>query len=170
MCRTIIAIVILGTLTMLNGDIASGADPEYVGDQCFQETVRVAQGADPDTLSTIACRRALRLEPLSRQDRSAMLHNRGIIEQAQGDLAAAKVSFERAVRLSKTVDIRNLALAQVAIKLGDYRVAFEQYDLLAASDFAADSEKVLSSVHANRAQAMQALFASNETQVATIPR
>ncbi|MDH3615927.1 MAG: hypothetical protein OEQ90_05575 [Gammaproteobacteria bacterium] len=157
MCRINIAIVILGALTMINVDIASGASPEPNADRCFEETVRVANGAEPATLSTTACRRALRVKPLSRQDRSAILYNSGIIQQAQGNLAAAKASFERAARLSKTVDMRNLALAQVALKLGDYRVAFEQYDLLAASDFAADSEKVRVSVVANREQALHAL-------------
>ena len=65
---------------------------------------------------------------LSRQDKSAFLHKIGIIQQAQGDLVAAKASFEGTVRLSTTVDMRNLALAQVALKLGDYGVALEQYD------------------------------------------
>ena len=170
MCRINIAIVILGALTMMNVDIASGASPEPNADRCFEETVRIAQGADPDTLSTIHCRRALKVKPLSRQNRSAILHNRGIIQQAQGDLAAAQASFEKAVRLSNTVDMRNIALAQVALKLGDYRVAFEQYDLLVASDFAADSEKVRVSVAANREQVLRALLELNQTRVATISR
>lgn len=96
-----------------------------------------------------------------------MLYNRGLIQQAQGDLVAAKTSFEKAVRLSNTVDKRNLALAQVSLKLGDYGVAFEQYELLAASDFAAESDAIWSSVVANREQVLVKL---NQSHVATVQR
>ncbi len=173
MSRIFKAIVVLGAITMFNVAVADGAGPSFAGtgyaNLCFEETVKVANGADPDTLTTIHCTRALRSHPLSRQDRSAMLHNRGIILQAQGDLAAARRSFERAVSLSNTVDQRNLALALVAHKLGDYRVAFAQYDLLLASDFAVDSDAVVPAVVANRAQAIhrleRSLPAADETRV-----
>ena len=157
MFRIYLSIVILSAMTMLSVDVASGALPVPNAGPCYEETVRANSGADPNTLSTVACRRALRSEVLSRQDKSAFLHNVGIIQQAQGDLVAAKASFESAVRLSTTVDMRNLALAQVAFKLGDYRVALEQYDLLVASDFTGDSEAIRLAVAANREKAMQAL-------------
>ena len=113
------------------------AGRDHNAEYCFEETVKVANGADPETLSTIYCTRALRAEPLRPEDRSAILFNRGIIQKAQGDLVAAQASFARAVDLSRTVDRRNLALAEVARELGDYRVALDQYDLLARSPLAA---------------------------------
>lgn len=154
MCRVIKAIVFAGALMMINVGIAFGAHWEAFedcnADLCFKETEKVANGADPETLSTIHCTRALRVKPLTREDRSAILYNRGIIQKAQGYLVAARASFERAVHLSRTVDQRNLALAEAARELGDYRVALEQYDLLTRSAFAADSEDLRVAVVARR--------------------
>lgn len=158
MSRVYKAIVSLfGALMMLSVGIAYGGQWEFIPDRnadlCFEETVNVANGADPETLSTIYCTRALRDKPLGREDRSALLYNRGIIQQARGDLIAARTSFEMAVGLSKTIDKRNLALAEVARDLGDYSVAMEQYDLLAESSFAADSEDVFVALVARRQEA-----------------
>ena len=97
---------------------------------CYQQTVLASQGAKADELSTVSCTRALRDTPMRASDKSVVLYNRGIIERARGDTAAARDSFERAVRLSATVDTRNLALAQLAHRQGDYAVAIEQYELL----------------------------------------
>ena len=99
-------------------------------DACYEQTLLAAAGADPTTLKIRVCNRALRFRPLSRDDKSAMYHNRGILEQAQGDLAAARNSFERAVYLAREVDKRNIALAQLAYRQGDYDLARQQYDLL----------------------------------------
>ena len=154
MYRVCKAILFFGAMMMVNVGIAFGAHWEFAQDQsanlCFEETVNVANGAVPETLSTIYCTRALRVKPLGREDRSAILYNRGIIEKAQGDLVAARASFKKAVRLSRTVDRRNLALAEVARELSDYRVALEQYDLLTESAFAVDSENVRVAVFARR--------------------
>ena len=155
MCRVCKAILIFGALMMFNVGVAFGAQWEFNlhrnAELCFQETVDAAKGADPSTLSTIYCTRALHDKPLGREDRSAMLFNRGIIHRAQGDLVAAQASFEKAVGLSRTVDKRNLALAEVARDLGDYTVALEQYDLLAKSTFSGYSEDVRATVVARRA-------------------
>ena len=124
-------------------------------DLCFQETEKVANGAEPETLSTLYCKRALRSRQLSREDRSATHHNHGIVQKAQGQLVAAKESFEKAVHLSKTVDQRNAALAEVALRLGDYAVAFEQYDLLAESAFVAGSEDLRAAVLRRREETLQ---------------
>ena len=152
------AIVLVGVLTMINAGIAYGAGPQSSQDQnadlCFEETVKVANGADPETLRTIYCARALKVKPLSRQDRSAIFYNRGIILKAQGDLIAARSSFEKAVNLSNTVDRRNLALAEIARELGDDVVALQQYDLLTKSAFAVDSEGVWEAVFARREETL----------------
>jgi len=156
MCRVCKAILIFGALMMFNVGVAFGAKWEFNlhrnAELCFQETVDAAKGADPSTLSTIYCTRALHDKPLGREDRSAMLFNRGIIHRAQGDLVAAQASFEKAVGLSRTVDKRNLALAEVARDLGDYSVALEQYDLLAKSSFAGYSDDARAAVVARRAE------------------
>jgi len=168
MYRICKAIIFFGALMMINVGIAFGAHWEFAQDQnanrCFEETVDVANGADSESLTTVYCTRALRAKPLSREDRSAILYNRGIIQKAQGDLVAARASFEKAVRLSRTVDRRNLALAEVAREFGDYRVALEQYDLLTKSDFAVDSEDVRVAVFARREEVedVAAYFASFE--------
>lgn len=133
----------------LNGD----------ADQCFAETERAVSGANAASLSTAPCTRALRFEPISRQDRSAMLHNRGIIEQAQGDLQSAKTSFARAVRLSATVDSRNLALAQVAHRLGDLPLAVEQYDLLIESGYVDEDSAARERILSNRQKAAASMVA-----------
>ena len=157
MFRVAKVIIFSGALVMINVGIAFGAHWEAGVDQnaafCFEQTVHVANGADPEELSTVYCTRALRADPLRPEERSAILFNRGIIEKAQGDLIAARASFERAIRLSRTIDKRNLALAEVALELGDYRVALEQYDLLAQSEFALESEEVWAAVVARREQA-----------------
>ena len=154
MSRVCKAILFFGALMMFNVANASGAQWEFIPDRnanlCFEETVNAANGADPETLSTIYCTRALHDKPLGRKDRSTILHNRGIIHRAQGDLAAARASFEKSVDLSRTVDMRNMALAEVERDLGYYQVALEQYDLLAESDFAADSATVQAAVLARR--------------------
>jgi len=148
MCKICKAILFFGALMMINVGIAFGQDQN--ANLCFEETVNVANGADLDSLSTIYCTRALRVEPLGRDDRSAILYNRGIIQRAQGDLIAARASFEKAVRASRTVDRRNLALAEVARESGDYRVALEQYDLLTKADFVVGSDDVRVAVFARR--------------------
>ena len=154
MSQSMKTIAFLGALMMINVCIASGAHWEAGVDQnanlCFEETVKVAEGADPATLRTVFCTRALRADILPRQQRSAVLFNKGIIQRAQGDLAAAQLSFERAVSLSRMVDRRNLALAEVARERGAYRVAMEQYDLLAKSTFAAGSEDLRAAILARQ--------------------
>ena len=110
----------------------STADPAASGpvDACYRQTVLAVQGVDPDRLSLAPCRSALREDSLTRNEKSIALHNRGVIQQAMGDAEAARVSFEHSVRLSRKVDMRNLALAQLAHKQGDYQVAVQQYELL----------------------------------------
>ena len=164
MSRVCKAMIIFGAMLMINVGVASdtnvGSDQNRIGHLCFEETVKVANGVDPNSLSTAYCMRALRHEPLGREDRSAMLYNRGIIQRAQGDLVAARTSFEMAVNLSRTIDRRNLALAEVARQLGDYRAALEQYDLLVESPFASDSEDLRAAVVARQQDADSVYFAS----------
>lgn len=164
MHKVIKAIMFLGALLMINVSFASSTYDEpgqnRVGNLCFEETEKVANGAEPETLSTVHCTRALRVKPLNRYDRSAMLYNLGIIQRAQGDLVAARESFDRAVYLSRTIDRRNLALAEVARELGDYRAALEQYDLLIESPFGIDSEDLRAAVFARQQDVGSTYFAS----------
>ncbi|MDJ0814170.1 MAG: hypothetical protein QNJ23_10600 [Woeseiaceae bacterium] len=157
-------IIFSSALVMFNAGIAFGAEWDSGRDHnaqlCFEQTEQVANGADPETLSTVNCTRALRVKTLPREERSAVLYNKGIIQKAQGELEAAQLSFERAVSLSRTVDRRNLALAEVARELGDYRVAMEQYDLLAESTFVAGSDDVRAAVFARREETLQQFEAS----------
>jgi tetratricopeptide (TPR) repeat protein len=126
-------------------------------DLCFAEAEKASAATDASELSTMPCRRALRNDPISRADRSAMLHNRGVIEQAQGNLEAAKASFARAVRLSATIDQRNLALAQVAHKLGDLELAIRQYDLVIRESTTVADASATRRVIANRRSAAEAI-------------
>ncbi len=169
MCRAIKTIAFFTALMMINTGTAFGdhwkAGVNYNVDLCFEQTEKVASGADPETLSTLYCTRALRDKKLSREDRSTTLYNRGVIQQAQGSLVESRASFEKSVHLSKTIDQRNLALAEVARKLGDHRVAFEQYDLLADSEFARDSDDVQAAVLARREESLQMLDRSLQASI-----
>ena len=159
MIKNINTIVISAALVMCNAGIAFGAEWDsgrnHNATLCFEQTELAANGSDPETLSTVNCTRALRVKTLPREERSAVLFNKGIIQQVQGDLAAAQLSFERAVSLSRTVDRRNLALAEVARELGDFRVAMEQYDLLAESAFVDGSADLRAEVVARREETSQ---------------
>ena len=154
MSRIVKTLVSISVLMMINGGPALAdhwnAGVNYNVQLCFEETEKVANGADPETLSTLYCTRALRAKWLSREDRSATHHNRGIVQKAQGHLVAAQESFEKAVHLSKTTDQRNVALAEVAFELGDYTVAYEQYDLLVKSAFVANSAGLREAMLARR--------------------
>ena len=159
MYRIVKTIVLVSALMMINGSNALAA-PWMAGqnsnvDLCFQETEKVARGAGPETLTTLFCKRALRAEPLSRESKSATHYNHGIVQKAQGHLVAAQESFEKAVHLSKTIDQRNLALAEVARELGDYAVAYEQYELLTESAFAAGSADLQAAVLKRREETLQ---------------
>lgn len=106
---------------------------------CYQQTLLASHGTRPEELSTESCTRALRDTPMRPNDKSIVLYNRGLIERAKGNGEAARANFERAVALSRTVDSRNLALAQLAHQQGDYAVAIEHYELLVEAA-ALDSE------------------------------
>lgn len=159
--NTLIAAGLLISATAAAAEPSAAATLNGNADQCFDAARKAATIENPAKLSTAPCRRALRHEPISRADRSAMWHNRGIIEQAQGDLEAAKKSFARAVYLSSTVDKRNLALAQVAHKLGDYSLAVEQYDLWIEEGQAAKDAEVRDSTLANRQSAAELMVATD---------
>ena len=127
-------------------------------DLCYHETLKAAAGESPQTLSTVACARALRQHSLSREDQSIVLYNRGLIERAQGRADAARDSFERAVALTRKVDMRNLALAQQAHKQGDFAVALQQYRLILESPYAADDvQKYRDTIERMEATAMLSL-------------
>ena len=92
-------------------------------------------------------------------NQSIVLYNRGIVERATGDTAAARASFERSVELSRDIDSRNLALAQLAHRQGDYVVAIEQYELLI------DAADVDAKVAANRGAIARNLALAEQAQL-----
>ena len=73
MSRVCKAMIIFGAMLMINVGVASDtnveSDQNRIGHLCFEETVKVANGVDPNSLSTAYCMRALRHEPLGREDR-----------------------------------------------------------------------------------------------------
>lgn len=163
--RNPVAVTIV-TLGIFAAADASASEPDAGfslngdADLCFAQAEQAARGGESDELSTMPCRRALRHDPIGRADRSAMYHNRGVIEQAKGDLEAAKASFLRAVRLSGTVDKRNLALAQVAHKLGDLELAIRQYDLVIREGENVADAAAMKRVIANRRNAAESARAT----------
>ena len=143
--------------TALAGPSDNARPISGAADLCYHETVKVARG-DIDKLSTAACNRALRSDPLTRKDRSFVLYNRGIVQQAKGDLDAARSSLERSVKLADTLDLRHVALAQVAYKQGDYSVAVRMYEMLLESPATSpDIEKRRAVIEKNLALAVSAL-------------
>ncbi|MDJ0917216.1 MAG: hypothetical protein QNJ05_05580 [Woeseiaceae bacterium] len=157
--RLVLSVAILGLAQAALAD--TGTPPRPVqgqADLCYQETIDAAAGAAPETLSTVTCARALRQQSLTREDQSVVLYNRGLIERAQGRDDAARRSFERAVALSRKVDMRNLALAQQAHKQGDYAIALQQYRLILESPYAADDvQKYRDQIERIKATAMLSL-------------
>lgn len=161
MNKTTGIIATIGAISFFGAASAEGIAPDFGQDTnaalCYQETIKAQNGVAREALSTRYCQRALRDKPQSSEDRSANYYNRGLIELAQGKPVAARASFGRAVRLSRKVDMRNVALAQIAHKLGEYELAIEQYNLLVNSGFTAPSTPELQSiVLRNRDRALRA--------------
>ncbi|MEM9300565.1 MAG: hypothetical protein AAGE01_00555 [Pseudomonadota bacterium] len=105
-------------------------------ERCFAQTELAARG--DATPTPVWCSRALSGD-VSREQRSILLHNRGLILEALGDSAGARQSFETAVRLSRSTDMRNLALARAAHETGDYAQAIGQYTRLLSAEALAPS-------------------------------
>ncbi|MEM7280016.1 MAG: hypothetical protein AAF438_00095 [Pseudomonadota bacterium] len=104
------------------------SDPLFVlAEQCYTESMRTGSSHE---LKVDACNKALEIWYLAPSDRSLVLHNRGVIQLANGDLQGARGSFDESVELAEAIGMQNLALAQLAHKQGDYVVALEQYDIL----------------------------------------
>ena len=150
---TIVCCGLFATSDSVAGEQVADYSLNGNADLCFAEAGKAVRGVDSENLSTMPCRRALRHESIGRADRSAMYHNRGIVEQAQGNLESAKASFARAVQLSGAVDKRNLALAQVAHRLGDLELAIRQYDLVIREGESAVDAASMQRVIANRRRA-----------------
>lgn len=136
------------------------------GDRCYQETVKAVGGIRPERLTIAPCTRALKAQPLSLENKSAILHNQGIVQQAKGDLKGAKTSFYRSVQLARKVDKRNLALAQTALATADYTLAIEQYDLLIASQVLESELQAVVLRNRDRAKQAQQL---RQVAAATVP-
>ncbi len=143
--------------TSLAGPTNDSRPISGAADLCYQQTVRVARG-DVEKLSIAACNRALRNDPLTRKDRSFVFYNRGIVQQAMGELDAARSSLERSVKLADRIDLRQLTLAQVAFKQGDYSVAVRLYEqILGSPNASPDIEKRRAVIEKNLALAVSAL-------------
>ncbi len=156
MMKTVTTIVCLMVLTAFSQATLAGERNKMrtlpPGDSglCFRQTLLLADGKPADDLSVASCNRALRIRTRDRNERSVVYHNRGVIERAQGKLDAAYASFAKSVALSRMVDMRNIALAQLAVKRGDYSVALEQYELLLTGDAEGLSKETLAIVARNR--------------------
>ncbi len=136
----LIAALIGGSFVAHADTAQPGKSPGKAIDPCYGQTLEIEAGIDPEKLSVAPCNQALHFRGLSREGRSITLHNRGLIEWAKGDLDAARASLERAVKLARTVDMRHLALAQLAAEQGDHRAALERFDeLIVAAERSADS-------------------------------
>jgi Tfp pilus assembly protein PilF len=166
---TAITIVcLMGLVTISETALAEKKDktdalpPGYAG-LCFGQTLLLAQGKPADDLSVVSCNRALRVRTRDQNERSVVYHNRGVIEEAQGRLDAAYASFAKSVALSRKIDRRNVALAQLAFKHGDYSVALEQYELLLTGDAEGLSIEMLAIVARNKVRVLNSL---EQTQLA----
>ncbi|MEH6586272.1 MAG: hypothetical protein V7720_06920 [Halioglobus sp.] len=138
MTTTIRLVVLTIMLTQFN--IAFADEVAYFGDRnpaaetCFEQTTLAAQGGDAATLSVTACNKALRSGSHSREYRSAVYHNRALIELALGQPKVARESLEIAVDLAPKVGLQHLSLAQLAFRQGDYHHASALYDALLSVD------------------------------------
>ena len=137
MTTTIRVVVFIIALTHLN--IAFAGNSTYSGyrdpaaETCFKQAVLAAQGVNASTLSVKACEKAFR-KIHTRENKSAMYHNRALIELAMGQPEAARKSMEFAVDLASEVGLQHLTLAQLAYKQGDYERAGQLYDALLATE------------------------------------
>jgi Tfp pilus assembly protein PilF len=146
----------------VEGDKMGTLPPGYAG-LCYGQTLLLAESKPADALSVVSCNRALHNRIRDRNERSVVYHNRGIIEEARGELDAAYASFAKSVSLSRKIDMRNIALAQLAFKRGDYRVALKQYELLSTGDAKGLSKEFLAIMARNKDRA---LYALGQAQVA----
>ncbi len=164
--KIVLSVAVLGLAHVSVAGPATESRPlQGQADLCYLETKQAAADISPEALSTVACARALRQQSLSREDESIVLHNRGLIERAQGRDDAALRSFERAVALSRKVDMRNLALAQQAHEQGDYAVALQQYRLILESPYAAeDVQKYRDRIERMKVMAVLSLEQDAETK------
>ena len=115
---------------------AQSSDPFYMSgaaNMCFEQAERAASGTPAVELSTASCNIALDNRPLGPQQEVAMLHNRGVIQMAQGYSDAATESFELAIKKSDRVGPPHVALAQLSLKRGNFRQALELYDAILES-------------------------------------
>ena len=169
MMKAVITIVyVIGLLAFGEAALAEkkdkiGALPAGDAGLCFGQTLLLAEGEPAVELSVASCNRALRIRTRDRNERSVAYHNRGVIEEAQGIRDAAYASFTKSVALSRMVDMRNVALAQLAFKHGDYIVALEQYELLLTGDAEGLSNKMLAIVARNKERV---LYTLEQTQLA----
>lgn len=138
MATTIRIVVFIIALTHLNtafaGESAYSGSRDPAAESCFKQAVLAAQGVDASTLSVKACNKALRRGPHTREHKSAMYHNRALIELAMGQPEAARKSLEVAVDLASEVGLQHLSLAQLAYKQGDYERAGQLYEALLATE------------------------------------
>jgi len=126
-------IIVTGLLFSGANALAQSSDPFYMSgaaNACFKQTERAISGTSAVELSTAACNIALDNRPLSAEQEVSLLHNRGIIQLAQGYADAAFASFEQAIEKSSQAGQPHLALAQLAQKRGDLDRAVELYDQL----------------------------------------
>lgn len=135
--KTLTQIAFSGLLIVVSSSVlAQSSDPFYMSsaaNMCFEQAERAASGTPAVELSTASCNIALDNRPLGPQQEVAMLHNRGVIQMAQGYNDAAVESFELAIEKSDRVGPPHVALAQLSLKRGNFRQALELYDAILES-------------------------------------
>lgn len=135
--KTLTQIAISGLLIVATSSVhAQSSDPFYMtaaANMCFKQAERAASGIPAVELSTASCNIALDNRPLGAQQEVAMLHNRGVIQMAQGYSDAAVESFELAIEKSDRIGPPHIALAQLSFKRGNFRQALELYDTILES-------------------------------------
>lgn len=108
--------------------IAVADDHQRFAEACYQQTVYAQAGKRAEELDTRSCDRALLRGPRRDSYRSDVLHNRAIIEMAQGKEKRGRASLEASVALALEVGKPHVALAVLAHRQGDYGRAYALYE------------------------------------------
>ena len=131
LARTLLTVTLVTQSALLcAGNSSHVGQRSIFAERCLAQTEKARYGKDPAKLSIESCNRALREGPYTNENKSAVYHNRAIIELAKGNSSAARKSLELAVTLAPEVGLQHIALAQLAHRQGDYLVASQFYDAL----------------------------------------
>lgn len=140
---------------------AGAGDPDPSATACYQQTLKIAQQTATRTsaveqdqssaLSTQHCIDALESAPYTSLHKASMFVNKGLIELAQGRVAAAADSFDAALRLQPQLTKALVSRAQIAHRQADLATALDLYNrALASRDVEDFSDSQVSALERNR--------------------